>query len=299
MECRKQKAMQWQIRLTEEIKRNKHAKAITLTFSNEHITKLYNEFPNITGYPLDNHIAKIAVRRFLERYRKKYKTSIRHWFVTELGHNGTENIHLHGILWTTTNGDEIEKLWQYGFIWRGYTTESKINGWGIRNYVNGNTITYMTKYILKQDEKHKNYQSKILTSPGIGSGYENSYNAKKNLYMETKTTNETYRTETGYRLSLPIYYRNKLYSEEQREKLWLQKLDKNERWICGIKVRADDSKTILKLLKEMRRKNKELGYGDDTKNWNEELYEQERRKLLIQKRKDNASGGDFSRILDI
>ena len=44
-------------------------KFITLTFSNEELEKLIQE----TGIQESNAVATIAVRRFLERWRKKYK----------------------------------------------------------------------------------------------------------------------------------------------------------------------------------------------------------------------------------
>ena len=43
---------------------------------------------------IEDGIATLAVRRFLERWRKKYKKSVKHWFVTELGGKFTERIHL-------------------------------------------------------------------------------------------------------------------------------------------------------------------------------------------------------------
>jgi len=87
IECMKQQQRKWQIRLSEEIRENNNAEYVTLTFSDEEITNLYKEkaVNNLSGYNLDNAVAKIAVRRFYERWRKKYKKSIRHWLVTELG----------------------------------------------------------------------------------------------------------------------------------------------------------------------------------------------------------------------
>ena len=69
MECRKQKKREWQIRMNEEIKHDRTGKFITLTFSNEELDKLIQE----TGIKESNAVATIAVRRFLERWRKKYK----------------------------------------------------------------------------------------------------------------------------------------------------------------------------------------------------------------------------------
>ena len=116
MECRKQIAREWQVRLLEEVKENKNGIFVTLTFSNESIVELIEKTKKVKdkttgkyyelsineleGYEKDNAICAKAVRLFLERWRKKYKKSIRHWLVSEIGHNGTENVHLHGIIWS-------------------------------------------------------------------------------------------------------------------------------------------------------------------------------------------------------
>ena len=171
MECKKQKARNWQVRLQEEIRHNTNGKFVTFTFSNESIKELSKEIKGIEGYDLDNEITRIAVRRFLERWRKKFKKSVRHWLVTELGGNGTENIHLHGIIWTNETTETIKKIWKYGFIWVG----DKNNG----GYVNEKTINYIVKYVNKTDEKHKEYNSRIYTSAGIGKNYTNRTDAKK------------------------------------------------------------------------------------------------------------------------
>lgn len=276
IECRKQKARGWQLRLLEDIKNNKNGKFVTLTFSNESITKLVEYINNdkIQGYDLDNQIATTAVRLFLERWRKKYKKSVRHWLVTELGHKGTENIHMHGIIWTDEKRETVQKIWNYGHIWYG---DNK------KHWVNAQTINYIIKYVHKQDEIHKYYQSIILTSAGIGRNYSNTPHAKLNRYKGDSTI-DTYRTEQGYKISLPTYWRNKIYTEEEREKLWIHKLDKNERWICGEKIAADDDKALYELLKYYRKRNKELGYGSHEKDWNRIEYEKVRRILLQQKR---------------
>jgi hypothetical protein len=163
IECRKKKAREWQVRLLEDIKHHTYGKFVTLTFSNEKYKELVEEirkwekdneiYEEIEGYALDNQVATMAVHRFRERWRKQYKKSPRHWLVTELGHNGTENIHLHGIIWVN-DLTSLDALWQYGFTWKGSMKNGKLE-----NYVNGNTVSYMTKYILKRDLKHQTYKS--------------------------------------------------------------------------------------------------------------------------------------------
>ena len=43
MECRRKKSKEWQVRMLEDIKTNKNGKMVTLTFSNESITKIIEE----------------------------------------------------------------------------------------------------------------------------------------------------------------------------------------------------------------------------------------------------------------
>lgn len=285
MECRKRKTREWQVRLQEEIRENKKGIFITLTFSEEALKEL-SEGVKLDGYNLDNEIARKAVRRFLERWRKKYKKSVRHWLVTELGKNNTERLHLHGIIFTEETGETISKIWKYGIITIGkrkYNKEKKMSD-ATLGYISDKSINYIVKYIHKTDEKHKEYKPKILCSQGIGKGYKNRKDAENNKYKGTKTK-ETYTTRTGVKLALPIYYRNAIYTEEQREKLWIQKLDENIRWVDGRQVAADDERGYYKLLEQARKKNKKLGYGDNTINWDRKRYENERRNIIKRNRK--------------
>lgn len=287
-ECKKKKSREWQVRLNEEIRDNNNAKFITLTFSDESLYQLTNgldinnkkicEPINLEGYNLENECATVGVRRFLERWRKKYKKSVKHWFITELGGNSTERIHLHGLIWTNELED-ISKIWQYGIITIG---NSKFNN-GIRldnkslGFVNEQTINYIIKYVNKLDKLHPNYNSKILTSNGIGKNYINRIDASNNKF-NGKNTNETYKTKKGLKIALPIYYRNKLYNEKEKEELWLNKLDEEIRYIWGEKIdisNGDDN--YYKALEFYRNKNKRLGYGNDDKNWEKIRYENNRR----------------------
>lgn len=283
IECTKQKANQWKTRLMEEIKTNTNARFVTLTFSNESIAQLIQDIPNdYKGYEIDNAIATLAVRRFLERYRKEHKTSIKHWLITELGHNGTENIHLHGIIWTNTPLENIEKHWKYGWMWKG----KKIND-QIINYVNEKTINYITKYVTKRDKIHPNYNPIILCSPGIGGYYTTTHNAIKNKF-NNNNTKETYTTRTGTQLPLPIYYRNKIYTEKEREQLWTQKLDTQTRYVLGQKINvAENDNEYLLALQEAQKINTSLGYGKPNTSqtdWEQYEYEKQLRTLKIQTR---------------
>lgn len=309
IECRKQKARQWQVRLLEDIKTNTNGKFITLTFSNESIKKICEEgeikktnketgkinrirIQDLQGYEKDNAIASRGIRLFTERWRKEYKKTIRHWLVTELGHNGTENIHIHGIIWTNEPINKIRELWQYGYIWPRKETE-------IPNYVNNNTINYLIKYLTKIDQRNKEYKSKVLTSKGIGENFLNTIkiNEYQNEYISTQAKNietkelEYYITSTGHKINLPIYWRNKLFNEETKERLWINRLDTFKRYVCGEEVNIiNGTENYDKLVNYYRIQNAKLGYGNKP-NENRKEYENCRREILIQTRIKKASGG--------
>ena len=85
IECKKQKANQWRIRLNEEIRQHPEGHFVTLTFSEQALAELDKAIPiEYKGYQRDNAIASLAVKRFRERYRNDYKVSIKHWLITEL-----------------------------------------------------------------------------------------------------------------------------------------------------------------------------------------------------------------------
>lgn len=255
--CLKKKARGWTVRLLNEIKYNKTAKFITLTFSEKKLNELSNKY-NVTE---SNALATLAMRHFLERWRKKYGKSVKHWFTTELGHQNTERIHLHGILWTDKTDKEIVERWQNGFIWVG-------------DYVTEKTVNYIMKYVTKIDNDHKNFIPKILCSSGLGKNYINSLNMERNKYRGLET-DESYVLTNGYKTNIPIYYRNKLYTESQREKLWIKKLDENILYLNGDKYNLNIEEEKLRYYQDLeflQRENIRRGYGDDSDEWKRENY---------------------------
>lgn len=275
IECLKQKGREWRVRLNEEIRHDNNVKFVTFTFSPEamkELNKLVEEYA--TGYVRENRIVTVSIRRFLERWRKKYKKSVKHWFITEKGSEGTKRTHVHGFLWTDKTKEEIADRWQYGIVdvdERGVTER---------------TINYIIKYLMKQDAENKDYLPIILTSAGIGKGYLKRTDSKRNRYKGIDT-NEMYKSRNGQETNLPIYYRNKIYSEEEREKLWLHKLDKEERYVLGQKIdisTKEGEQAYENILKDAQMKNRRLGYNDDRIDWKKKEYLEKRRKLQAIKR---------------
>ena len=237
-ECKKTKARDWQIRLSEEIKDGQRRQFITLTFNTEALQKL--AIGTITkGYELDNDIASKALRLFMERWRKKYKKYPRYWMVTELGGTRYEHVHIHGIMTLNEEQEkELTELWAYGYVYIGYAC-------------NNETIGYITKYINKQDKEHPNYKPIIRASLGTGANYLNSNKAKLDKAQGY------YTTKTGHRVAIPEYYRLKMWTDDERENKWIEKLESGIRWIGGIKTNEKNRNEVERAIAKNRIKNKD------------------------------------------
>lgn len=267
IECRRANATNWRIRLTEEYKSNHNAEFVTLSFSPAAISELEEEikrtnYKEIEGDELDvNILAAFAIRRWQERWRKKYKKSLRHWIVTELGHTNSERIHLHGIVWKTHEKisrenfrNEIVNTWKYGNVYIG-------------QWVDERTINYITKYLTKIDAQHEGYKPRTFVSKGLGINY-----LKKGKYLNAwqgEKTNTQYKDSRGYQLTLPKYYKSKLYNEKEREELWKIQLDKEKVYLNGSewdKQRSDEityRQQFESALKSRRDTQKKAGYSSN------------------------------------
>lgn len=226
------------------------ARFVTLTFDQES----YNH--HIANEKDENTGAAKAVRLFLERWRKKTGKSVKHWLITEKGED-YNRIHLHGLLFTNKSEKFIRETWGYGFIFIG-------------DYCNEKTINYITKYVLKIDTKHENFKGLKLCSAGIGS----KWIEKRTPHMyKGEQTQESIRLSNGQRVNMPIYYRNKTYSETERENLWIQKIEKQERYINGMKFNMkdpDEVKRFYQVLESEQQKNEEMKYGKVE--WSQKKY---------------------------
>lgn len=273
IECKKKKSREWRIRMLEEFKENRKCSFVTLTFSEESLLKYRTEAQKELDdqfkcdiYQTDNVAAKIAIRHMLERYRKTHGKSIRHWFITERGHRGTRRVHIHGLIWSefsqagrgNSTCHDLTDLWKNGWTYNG-------------DYVGERTITYISKYITKHDEENRGFVGKICTSAGIGRHYIEKGNGWRNTYRGKETT-ETYKMPNGKEIGLPMYYRNKIYTDRQREKLWMNLLDKEQRFVLGAKIdiSLDNEWRYESAVQMAREVSKNAGYKEPE--WANEEY---------------------------
>ncbi len=226
IECRRRRASDWRFRLLQEYKYNKNKFwFVTFTFNDESLFKLRGLCLDWHSVFDDNLVVIKAVRMFLERYRKRFKVSLPHLFVSELG-GESDRIHLHGVVFglkpevrytgknrkSKKNGQlykifespVLAELWKYGFI----TIEP----------CSDVTIGYILKYIMKYDPKHPEWESRLLVSPGLGKCYVND----RTIAIHHSTGFDRYEwycvTSSGHKIGMPRYYRLKIFTDEERER---------------------------------------------------------------------------------
>ena len=243
IECRKKKKREWLVRLSEEIKSDNKCMFVTLTFSDKEFKELSHKvFNRLTqNDEEENQICIKAVRMWLERIRAKTGKSIKHWLITEKGED-FGRIHLHGIVWADT---WVLDEWGYGYVSRG-------------TYVNEQTINYITKYVTKVNEKFRNFIGKVLTSKGIG-----------RIYIEKNKGSgkaDEYRTRKGFIMNQPDYYRRNIYSDEERERIWIENQERGYRYICGEKVSTENLEEWENLTKYYQQRAKRL-YNENETDW--------------------------------
>lgn len=271
IECRKQKQREWRVRLEEELRSN-YGYFITLTISPDGIKDL-EEKTGLKWKENPNEIATKGLRLFLERVRKDTGKSMRHWCVTELGED-YDRIHLHGIFFGQKSAELIKKHWKYGFIFIG-------------QYCNSRSVNYMTKYMLKVDVKHPEFKQIVLASPGIGSGYFNSLNWQWQKQNYKRIEVPTYTFRNGTKMAMPKYYKDKLFTEKERNQMWINNLNRGILWIYGEKVKANDWRTIDNLRQYWQNFGKTI-MGDNPIAWEQaktRRAEERQRKAIAEERR--------------
>lgn len=195
----------------------------------------------------------------------KFGKMPRYWLKPELGHINTERLHIHGFMWVS-NPEDIESVWGYGNV--------KLD------LIDSNAIKYATKYINKPDKEHDNYIGKVFCSKGIGWAWTKTATAER--YKRAKEKAASYlRLKDGRKINIPTYLRRKLFTDETREKQWLELLDKNERYVMGTKIQVTEDERgydeYLKAIQHAQAENELLGYPKNP--WGQKKYMQTRKRL--------------------
>lgn len=188
------------MRIQEEMKISKSATFLTLTYSDENIPLIVDKS---TG-----ELKKTLYKKHVQLYFKKVRKTtpnLRYYAVGEYGNLGRP--HYHAIVFNADNRLLTNK-WDNGFT-RCDTC-------------NDSTIHYVTKYIINEEEPDNTKQKPFsLISKGLGLNYVET---TRKYYTDNQST--TAIRSGGVKTLLPRYYREKIFSKEERKaigkKNWLQ-----------------------------------------------------------------------------
>lgn len=193
--CERNRMRSYMIRLLYELQLYPNSLFITLTFDDDNLYK-FSDNPNK------------AVRLFLDRVRKHYGRSIRHWIVPELG-TLRGRLHYHGILFNCANlsiGYHLPLFWKYGYTYVGYA--------------NDRTARYITKYVTKSLSNFDKFLPRIISSKGIGASFLSSENIE---YHSTGGVLRPFINYKGFKIPMPRYYYDKLFDSFDKHQLLLER----------------------------------------------------------------------------
>lgn len=246
--CVRRRRNEWKQRITEEAIKSPfgYGYFITLSLSEESMDELIEA----AGSDEVNECAKVAVRRFTERWRKKWGKAPRHWMVAEIGSKRTERLHFHGLLWCSKEQlDSLAEIWGKGNVWA-----EKARG--------ERTANYIVKYITKPDKKHPGLKMRMYVSQKIGAGYLESKRAKRARF-QGRHTEAWYYGIDGKRAGMASYYRRRIYSDAEREDLRLYGMEEPDCIIGGRKIknwRTSGLAEWQEVVKRLRIESLEAGY---------------------------------------
>lgn len=207
LDCQRYRSTMWTTRLLHEYefvpveKRNK-VKFVTLTIA----PRVYTDFKRDASY---------MIRKFLERYRKAYGRSFKHFICSDYG-DKRGRLHFHAIFFDALCSEfELRKLWKYGRV--SMSTLRSDAG-----------IGYVAKYITKYVEDNfiaADKRSEVWASPGIGRSYALAESSRKFHHQGNMLVPVTVDSTGQFFRGLPRYYRSYLFSPPELETLKSQYLD--------------------------------------------------------------------------
>ena len=206
--CKKHYQSNWRLRLTHEYMYGNHDLSrcyfVTLTI-------------NETYYQRALYHSSQLIREFLEAYRYQVKKrtgkgkSVFHWIVSERGEE-RGRLHFHGLLFDCELPKYIiEQCWKYGFVAFKQLTLRRCG--------------YVTKYITKGINPNACNESiehvpRVWCSAGIGKCYTDQPDVRSNHV--TPHGYVPFILKSNFVYGMPRYYKQKIFTDEEREILKLQ-----------------------------------------------------------------------------
>jgi len=266
-ECRTHRASAWSFRLMEQEKNCRSAYFLTLTYDADHIHISPNGFLSL---------CKRDLQLFFKRLRRLHSnTDIKYYAVGEYG-TQTKRPHYHVIIFNAELNVLLTQreanLIKQGVIKLDGKAQFNCKAWrkkSKRKYepighitigvVNGASVGYTLKYVHKPRWKpmHRNDDREpqfSIMSQGLGKSY---ISEKWQKWHTSDLLNRCYvNVPGGIKATMPRYYKEKLYSEEQRKqiKLFFEQVCSKETWETYAKSKPLDYRNKKEGIKAAFRK---------------------------------------------
>lgn len=185
----------WTIRLLEEFKVHDYSYFITLTYAEENLT---------LGSQGNGTLVKADIQKFWKRLRNQVEGKVRYYVVGEYGTH-TKRPHYHAIVFAyfPLSSVVVDKAWSLGGV--------------LVTLLNGRRIAYTCKYHVNRGD----YPSGCLPPfslmsrrPGIGQSYVDRMDSWHHGDID-----RSYYQLYEFKKKLPRYFKNRLYSADQRKKI--------------------------------------------------------------------------------
>lgn len=220
--CRKRRALDWVIRLQEEEKASRSVYFVTLTY-NEHTVPLLKDGRQT--------LVKKDLQDFINSLRQI--APFRYFAIGEYGEKG-ERPHYHLLLFNFIPiVDPKKKNVVYHKNYDKITTDMLMANVDVEGIIlkawkkgivqvqpmDGGAIGYLANYcvdptVKADDDLQQSVFALMSKKPPIGYQY---YQNKQTQYYHRQGIEKMHYTNNGYRVALPRIYKNKLYTQRERE----------------------------------------------------------------------------------
>lgn len=208
-QCLQRRQSGWIFRLKKEKEVSETSAFLTLTYDDEHIKRSFNGHATLNVR--DHQLFMKRLRKEIKTYSHDNNKRVRYYSCGEYGAIGARP-HMHSIIFDVPNLilDNPEHL---AYIWRCGNVRI--------DPCNGATISYVSKYIMKQiklndrQDDDDRVEEFSLMSKGMGKNYLSQsvvgyYQKKQIPYLVL---------EGGKKMAMPRYYQDKIYTKLERFKI--------------------------------------------------------------------------------
>lgn len=188
--CRHNRRVEWSFRIKEELNHSIAAQFLTLTYTDD----------SLIWADAGPTLYKKHLQDWLKRLRKNTGQKVRYYAVGEYG-TTTQRPHYHVILFGLRPKyyPDLIETWHHGHVHIGEVSEASIH--------------YTTKYHVNFDKTVEGRAPEFAVmsrKPGIGAQYV------ERAARWHQDSGNTYVINNGYSQRMPRYYKEKLFSPEQR-----------------------------------------------------------------------------------